>query len=177
MALLSSASLDGLDPNRYNVAALQQALDAARSGKRKRVEQADQMLSAAFVAYVGDLRQDPGVGINYVDADLKPKPPTPLGALLSATIAPSLSDYVRTMGWMHPLYGQLREALVDHNYSTDEQRQTLELNLKRARVLPRASSATSSSTPPSSGCICMRTASRWIRWSSWSASPNGRRRC
>ena len=76
MALLSSASLDGLDPNRYNVAALQQALDAARSGKRKRVEQADQMLSAAFVAYVSDLRQDPGVAVNYVDADLKPRPPT-----------------------------------------------------------------------------------------------------
>ena len=136
MALLSSANVDGFDPNRYNVAALQQALDAARSGKRKRVEQADQMLSSAFVAYVSDLRQDPGVAINYVDADLKPKPPTPLGALLSATIAPSLSDYVRTMGWMHPLYAQLRDALVDHGYSTDEQRQTLELNLKRARVLP-----------------------------------------
>jgi murein L,D-transpeptidase YcbB/YkuD len=136
MTLLSSANLDGLDPNRYNVVALQQALDAARSGKRKRVEQADVMLSNAFVAYVTDLRQDPGVAINYVDADLKPKPPTPLGALLSATIAPSLSDYVRTMGWMHPLYAQLREALVDHSYSTDEQRQTLELNLKRARVLP-----------------------------------------
>ena len=136
MTLLSSANLDGLDPNRYNVVALQQALDAARSGKRKRVEQADVMLSNAFVAYVTDLRQDPGVAINYVDADLKPKPPTPLGALLSATIAPSLSDYVRTMGWMHPLYAQLREALTDHSYSTDEQRQTLELNLKRARVLP-----------------------------------------
>jgi murein L,D-transpeptidase YcbB/YkuD len=40
------------------------------------------------------------------------------------------------MGWMHPLYAQLREALTEHSYSTDEQRQTLELNLKRARVLP-----------------------------------------
>ena len=136
MSLLSTANLDSLDPARYNVPALQQALAAARTGKRKRVEQADQMLSNAFVAYVTDLRQDPGVAVNYVDAELKPKPPTPLGALLNATIAPSLADYVRTMGWMHPIYAQLREALADHGYSTDEQRQTLELNLKRARVLP-----------------------------------------
>ena len=136
MTLLSTANLDGLDPARYNVPALQQALAAARTGKRKRVEQADQMLSNAFVAYVTDLRQDPGVAVNYVDAELKPRPPTPLGALLNATIAPSLADYVRTMGWMHPIYAQLREALADHGYSTDEQRQTLELNLKRARVLP-----------------------------------------
>jgi murein L,D-transpeptidase YcbB/YkuD len=134
--LLSTANLDGLDPNRYQVAALRQALEAARTGKRKRVAEADEMLSAAFVAYVDDLRQDPGVGINYVDAELRPKAPTPLGALLTAVLAPSLTEYVRTFGWMHPLYGQLREALANHQYSTDEQRQTLELNLKRARVLP-----------------------------------------
>jgi murein L,D-transpeptidase YcbB/YkuD len=40
------------------------------------------------------------------------------------------------MGWMHPIYGQLREALASHGYSTDQQREALELNLKRARVLP-----------------------------------------
>src|SRR3954469_13851814 len=49
VTLLSSASLDGLDPSRYNVPALREALAAARSGKRKQVEQADQLLSGAFV--------------------------------------------------------------------------------------------------------------------------------
>ena len=44
------------------------------------------------------------------------------------------------------------------------------LNLERARALPAASSATSSSTPPSSGSTCTRTASRSIRWSSSSAT-------
>ncbi|MFL6726905.1 MAG: L,D-transpeptidase family protein [Sphingomicrobium sp.] len=136
LTLLSSANLDGLDPDRYRVADLRQALEAAHSGKRKRIEEADQLLSAAFVAYVDDLRQDPGVGVTYVDATLKPRAPTPLGALLSATIAPSLSGYVRSMGWMHPIYAQLREALSSHSYSTDEQRQVLQLNLKRARILP-----------------------------------------
>ena len=40
------------------------------------------------------------------------------------------------MGWMHPIYAQLREALASRNYSTDQQRELLELNLERARVLP-----------------------------------------
>ena len=134
--LLSSASLDGLDPQKYQVDVLRQAIAAARSGKRKRVEEADQRLSAAFVAYVDDLRQAPDTGVTYVDPTLKPVPPTPLAALLTATIAPSLSNYVRSLGWMNPIYGQLREALVQRSYSTDEQRQLIALNLQRARALP-----------------------------------------
>ena len=134
--LLSTANLDGLDPNKYHVAQLQTALEAAKSGKRKRVEEADRMLSDEFAAYVADLRQDPGSGITYVDGVLKPAPPTPLGVLLTATIAPSLPQYVRSMGWMHPIYAQLREALVNHTYSTDQQRDTIALNMRRARILP-----------------------------------------
>ena len=136
IALLASANLDGLDPQKYHVDALRQAVAAARGGKRNRVDEADRQLSQAFVAYVDDLRQDPGSGLTYVDTSLKPTPPTPLGALLTATIAPSLADYVRAMGWMHPIYAQLREALASHDYSTEQQRDTIELNLRRARVLP-----------------------------------------
>ena len=136
IALLSNASIDGLNPARYQVPALQAALASARDGKRKKVLRADEQLSAAFAAYVQDLRQDPGVGITWVDPDLRPKSPTALGALLTAAAAPSLSDYVRNMGWMHPIYGELREAIADHKYSDDHQREILEINLKRARVLP-----------------------------------------
>jgi murein L,D-transpeptidase YcbB/YkuD len=136
ITLLESANFDGLDPQKYHVAELREAVNAARSGKRKRLEEADRQLSTAFVAYVDDLRQDSGGGLTYVDAGLKPAPPTPLAALLNAAIAPSLPEYVRAMGWMHPIYVQLREALASHNYSTDQQRDLLELNLQRARVLP-----------------------------------------
>jgi murein L,D-transpeptidase YcbB/YkuD len=138
VSLLSTASLDGLDPGRYYPAALQGALVKARGGKRKDVLRADQMLSNAFAAYVADLRQDPGVGITYVDGELRPKPPTPLAALLEAAAAPSLRTYVETLGWMHPIYGQLLTALAEHKYGSDQQRAMLELNLKRARALPAA---------------------------------------
>ncbi|HVI04946.1 MAG TPA: L,D-transpeptidase family protein, partial [Sphingomicrobium sp.] len=136
MAILGTANVDGFDPQRYHITALRQAVQLAHAGKRKNIDDADRQLSAAFVAYVDDLREDPGVAVSYVDADLKPTKPTPLAALLSAAIAPSLSDYVHSMGWMNPIYAQLREALATHNYSTDQQREVLELNLRRARVLP-----------------------------------------
>jgi L,D-transpeptidase YcbB len=136
LTLVGSASLDGLDPGKYRAASLQQAIEAARTGKPKDVAAADRELSAAFVSYVGDLRQDPGVGITYVDSGLRPTPPSALATLLTAAVAPSLSDYVRTMAWMHPVYAQLRQALASHEYTDDQKRQLIELNMQRARVLP-----------------------------------------
>jgi len=136
LTLLASANLDGIDPARFNVPALREAVVAARSGKRKQVAEADHALSEAFVRYVAELKQDPGVGITYVDGVLRPSPPSPLATLLSAGIAPSLSDYVHSMGWMHPYYAQLREALATHAYTTDEQATLLRINLERTRVLP-----------------------------------------
>jgi L,D-transpeptidase YcbB len=136
IALLSTASLDGLNPDKYHPAALQAALESTRKGKRKLIEAADRQLSDAYAAYVADLRRDPGVGITYVDPSLRPMPPTPLAALLEAAVAPSLSDYVRNIGWMHPFYGELREALAEHKYSDDHQRELIQLNLERARALP-----------------------------------------
>jgi murein L,D-transpeptidase YcbB/YkuD len=134
--LLRTANIDGLDPNRYFSLPLQAALAKARDGKHKDVLRADEMLSQAFAAYVEDLRTDPGVGLTWVDPDLKPKQPTPQAALLEAAAAPSLSEYVTEMGWMHPIYGELRDAIAEHKYSDDHQREILELNLTRARILP-----------------------------------------
>ena len=137
ITLLSNASVDGLSPAKYNIPQLQQALARAEAKhKRKDIQRADEALSEAFVSYVDDLRQDPGVGITWVDPGLKPIPPSPLAALLQAASAPSLEDYVAGMGWMHPFYAELRDALVEHKYSDDRQRGILELNLKRTRVLP-----------------------------------------
>jgi L,D-transpeptidase YcbB len=136
MWLLQTANQDGLDPAKYNIDRLQQALVAARGGKRKYVETADHLLSEAFATYVADLKRDPGLGITYVDPQLRPTPPSPLAALLQSTAAPSLSAYVSQMGWMHPIYAELRKALVQHKYADDHERQLIELNLQRARALP-----------------------------------------
>jgi murein L,D-transpeptidase YcbB/YkuD len=136
ISLLSSASLDGLDPEKYHVAGLQHAVELARAGKPKDVASADRMLSEAFVAYVNDTRRDPGLGILYVDPSLKPVPPSALAALIGASNAPSLSGYLRQLGWMNPIYGELRQALSNHTFASDKERQLLTVNLERARTLP-----------------------------------------
>ena len=136
LGLLNSSKADGLDPDRYGTAALEQAVLEASKGKHKAILQADRMLSQAFAAYVSDLKQVPDLGIVYVDAQLKPTVPSTRAILEQAAMAPSLETYVRTMMWMNPIYSELRQALVDHRYASDHERELLELNLTRARGFP-----------------------------------------
>jgi len=134
--VLKNAKTDGLDPGSYGVDALEKAVAEASGGKRKSAARADAMLSQAFAAYVSDLRQQPDLGIIYVDAQLKPTIPSARAILAQAAAAPSLESYVRTLAWMNPVYGQLRQALIDRRYASDHERELLELNLERARALP-----------------------------------------
>jgi L,D-transpeptidase YcbB len=134
--LLATAQADNLNPRRYNIRALTRALQDARSGQGDAVRRAEAMLSGAFVQYARDQKHDPGVGIIYVDPQLRPTPPSALELLNAAAAAPSLSDYVQQMRWMNPIYAQLRQAIAARIYRNDAERRLLELNLERARALP-----------------------------------------
>jgi murein L,D-transpeptidase YcbB/YkuD len=136
LGLLSSATADGLNPNRYQVRKIASALRAASRGDPRAVSRAESMLSLAFVNYARDLRSPPNIGIVYVDPELKPVTPSARQLLDSAAAAPSLEKFVENMGWMHPTYGQLRRALMGRSYANEAQRRLLALNLVRARALP-----------------------------------------
>ena len=136
LQLLSTAQVDGLNPKRYNIKGLAKALRAASGRDPRAVSRADMMLSQAFVAYARDLARDPGVGIIYVDPELRPAPPSAYALLNQVATARPLTEYVQKMGWMNPVYGQLRQALVARRYSNEHQRRLIALNLQRARALP-----------------------------------------
>ncbi|MEO6433553.1 MAG: L,D-transpeptidase family protein [Sphingomicrobium sp.] len=147
VALLESARVDGLDPNAYSLDAIHQALATARAAidpkdkkkgrdNRAAVLRADRLLSQAFVAYVGDLRRDPGPGVTYVEPQLRPQPPVTRFLLEDVARGPSPSAYLKTFAWVNPIYLRLRQALVARDYANDEQRGILALNLERARILP-----------------------------------------
>ena len=136
LGLLNGASTDGLDPNRYDIARVSDALRAAQRGDRRSVNRAEMLLSQAYVAYARDLRRTPNIDIVYVDRELVPAPPPARYLLESAASAPSLAVFVDSMGWMNPTYAQLRRALVNHSYADEQQRRILLLNLERARALP-----------------------------------------
>ena len=135
--LLATAQADNLNPRRYNVRGLERAVNSARGGDPRAVQRAEAALSQAFVSYVQDLKRDPG-GVIYVDRALKPTPPSAQAVLGEAASAPSLGQYVEQMGWMHPIYAQLRMALASRIYRGEPERRLLALNLERARALPSA---------------------------------------
>lgn len=134
--LLATAQADGLNPKRYNVRALSRAVQDAQSGNPAAVQRAEAMLNAALYAYARDVRHDPNIGIIYVDKELKPQPPSERELFAQAAAAPSLADYVGKMGWMNPIYGQLRKAIAARMYRNDAERRLLMVNLERARALP-----------------------------------------
>lgn len=136
LALLHSARFDGLDPNNYGIDAINQALAAAKKGDRKDILRADRLLSQAFVAYVADMKRDPGLGIIYVEPQLRPQPPRSRLLLEDVARAKSPSAYLKSLAWMNPLYVELRQALIDKTYDNEEQRALIALNRDRARILP-----------------------------------------
>ena len=75
--------------------------------------QADFLLSQAFTAYVRDLRSSGSSGTIFIDRELKPAVPQARELLQAAASAPSLNTYIAEMGWMHPIYGQIRRAFAN----------------------------------------------------------------
>jgi len=135
-ALLSSAGVDGLNPSDYNLTGIAKALQSASPSDPRAIEKADFLLSQAFADYARDLRNAPDAGMHFVVPTLKPQVPTPLAFLATAAAAPSLDQYVKNMGWMNPLYAQLRQALASGSFQDQKQRDLLTINMARARVLP-----------------------------------------
>ena len=134
---LSTAQADNLNPRRYDVRGLNRAIQAASQRRDPAsLQRAEMMLSQALAAYARDVRHDPNVGIIYVDRELKPMPPSVRSVLTEAAAAPSLSQYVQQMGWMNPIYAQLRQALASRMYRSEAERRLLAVNLERARALP-----------------------------------------
>ena len=138
LQLLATAQADRLNPRRYNVRGVQRAIAEASRGDPASIQRAEMTLSSAFVAYARDLRHDPGVGVIYVDRELKPAPPSVRSLLTQAAQSASLGDYLQKMGWMNPIYGRLRQAIASRVYRTPAEGRLLAINLERARVLPPA---------------------------------------
>jgi len=136
LLLLGTAQADGLDPRRYNVRGLTRVVRDASRGNPAAIQRAEVMLSQAFVTYARDQKRDPNVGIIYVDRELRPAPPSTTALLAQLASAPSRARYVEQMGWMSPVYAQLRRALASRQYGNDHQRRLLAVNLDRARTLP-----------------------------------------
>jgi murein L,D-transpeptidase YcbB/YkuD len=134
---LDTASLDGLRPGRYDADGLRSIVSGAGSDPAK-LATAELALSRALVDYVADVRRAPDAGITWLDPDLKPGKLKPQQVLRAAEVAPSFPAYVTGMGWMSPLYADLRAAIdkTGTDGLDDGQKRSLRLTMDRLRILP-----------------------------------------
>ena len=176
LQLLATAQADNLNPKRYNVRGVSRAIADAMRGGPGAVQRAEAVLSAAFVAYARDLRHDPRVGVIYVDPELKPAPPSARALLADAAKATSLTDYVQRVGWMNPIYGQLRQAIASRLYRNEAERRLLILNLERARALPSGTGRYALINAPAARLYMYENGQVVDRCGSSPASPIPRRR-
>ena len=116
-------------------------------------------LSNAFVAYVGDLMRDPDIGIIYVDAQLRPKPPSPLAALLKPPPRRRSATTSATWAGCIPSTAQLRRRPGRSQLCRRPSARAARAQPPAgARAAGRQAAATSSSMPRSSGSTCTRMA-------------------
>jgi murein L,D-transpeptidase YcbB/YkuD len=135
--LIQSAADDGLDPVALHSAELSQAVFLAeQQPTQENLRNAEMQLSRAFTDYVAALRRESGEHMSYEASTLQPRYYGAYYALTQAAQAPSLSQYLTTMAWMHPLYGPLRWALLNDPTVTPDARRVAVANLERIRQIP-----------------------------------------
>jgi murein L,D-transpeptidase YcbB/YkuD len=135
--LIQSAADDGLDPTALHAQELAQAVALAEQQPTPdNLARAEALLSGVFASYVAALRHEGGTHMKYEASTLQPRFNGAYFALLHAAQAPSLTQYLTSMAWMHPLYGPLRWALLDDPTVTPEARRVAIENLDRIRQIP-----------------------------------------
>ena len=140
LALAATASLDGIEPAAVRADELAEAIRRAEEdGSAAALAEAELALSRTFADYVTALRRVDGSAMTFEHRALEPHAARPYFLLSEAASAPSLEEYVRSMGWMHPLYAPLRQALAAAGPGSSAAGQIALRNLERIRALPGGS--------------------------------------
>src|SRR3546814_8083117 len=121
--LVSSAELDGLDPDDYDPDELREVVKKARSGSSEALAKAELKLSRTFARYVSDVRRKPSIKITYLDRELEPERLTEAAVLRAAALVPSFADYMDVAGWLSPIYSRLRDR-------SEEPKSELQYNIR-----------------------------------------------
>jgi len=106
---LQKAPLDGLQSGPALALQAQSLMARASTGDAAALEQADRLLSNAWIMYVEALQRPPA-GMTYADKWVAPRQDSAAQILAKAAAAPSLAAFVRSVSSVNPLYAQLRDA-------------------------------------------------------------------
>lgn len=135
ITILNRSAIDGFGSGPEIAAQAQEMIARARSGDTAALKAADRLLSTAWVSYVQTLERPPQ-GMVYADAWVKPQQLSAAAILERTAAAPSLSEYVRAVSEVNPLYAQLRDAAWNQTQSGEPVDPRVLTSLDRARELP-----------------------------------------
>ena len=136
IGMIGSSAIDDVDTSRLGLDEARAAMDRlSRDTSPQAIAQAELALSRTLVAYVQAMTAAPASAMIYEHSSLRPGTQSRADILWSASNAPSLPGYIAALGWMHPLYVQLRTAALADGSVADT---TVRDNLLRLRALPAA---------------------------------------
>jgi murein L,D-transpeptidase YcbB/YkuD len=136
ISVLQRSTLDGFPAGPALATQAQALLLRAQTGDPAALPAADRLLSTAWVQYVQAL-QTPPTGMTYADKWVVPRRDSPASILARAAVAPSLTEHVRKVAQVNPLYAQIRDAAWAAMQSSGGQLDPRVLaSLERARDIP-----------------------------------------
>src|SRR3954469_2274048 len=136
LSILERAPLDGLESGPAIASQARSLISRAQAGDAAASAEAERLLSAAWIRYVGAL-QTPPAGMTYADQWVAPRRDTAASILAKAAAAPSLASYVQRVAQVNPLYAQLRDAAwISMQSSGGSLDPRILASLDRARQIP-----------------------------------------
>ena len=134
--ILRRAPIEGFARGPELAAGVEAALAKAQTGDPAAVQEADRVLSRAWVAYVQAIHA-PTPGMLYGEKWVTPTVPTTFAILGKALRAPVLVDHMRSVAAVNPIYSALRDAAVkEAALPNGGNAARYAANLERARSIP-----------------------------------------
>ena len=134
--ILKRGPIEGFARGPQLAAEVEAALARAQTGDPAALQEADRVLSRAWVAYVQAIHA-PTPGMLYGEKWVTPTVPTTFSVLGKALRAPVLVDHMRSVAAVNPIYSALRETAVkEAALPNGGNAARYAANLERARSIP-----------------------------------------
>ena len=134
--ILKRSAIEGFTRGPQLAAEVEAAIAKAQGGDPTALQAADRALSVAWIAYVQALHK-PTPGMLYGEKWVTPVVPTSFAILGKALRAPSLTEHIKTISDVNPIYAGLRDAAVAEGQKPGGGNSLrYAANLERARSIP-----------------------------------------
>jgi L,D-transpeptidase YcbB len=136
VSILRRSTIEGFSRGPQLAADVEAALAKAQAGDPAALQEADRLLSRAWVAYVQAIHA-PTPGMLYGEKWVTPVVPTTFAILGKALRAPSLVEHLKSVSDVNPIYRALRDAaLTEAKLPDGGNAARYAANLERARSIP-----------------------------------------